>query len=408
MAPLLPAVLLPVIEAYPQYWVGGGDNEGACGRLVSARAGDTGMGGRGYEDECVSPFTAASCNGPRAAVQSGSGYIIPLPTSSGWFVTATAGVLSGAGSTRSSCPDLFLSSLSGSSSGATWTPPAGATGTYQIEVARASGYSSKIYYQAYTVSVVAASPSPSAPPPSPPSPSPSPPPPFPPQLPFGAPPQSPSPSAPQPPTVPPPSSPPPPVPPSAPPPPAGPPPPALPPPATGSSGDACAASPLTGFTCSLVPPGASADELTLHWRVDSAAATVSFAVETTSHGGDGWAALGFTLSGSMVGSGAVIGWAGETPIYYHLGGKSTAAVVPSYAALEARLLQPFPPRRHSSCLLLQAFQLNPRASHLPLRLCPRRDQERRGSQRRLVRPGGRQADGDVHAASRGQWRRSDH
>ena len=123
-------------EAYPSYWLT--RFEGGCGRLVSDRRGNTGMGSGGYS------LTTASS----APTASGSTWQIPVPSSSSFFVTAEAGSLSGS--------DYRCSRFRSAGGGTAvyWTPPAGASGTYNIEVGYASYYyGATIYYYSVSVTV---------------------------------------------------------------------------------------------------------------------------------------------------------------------------------------------------------------------------------------------------------------
>lgn len=92
---------------------------------------------------------------------------------------------------------------------------------------------------------------------------------------------------------------------------------ASPPPSAPSS---CPPSSRAGYDCMVDPPGAS-EGYRLHWSV--AALEVQYLAETSAS--DGWVAVGWSPDGLMVGSDAVVGWAGDAQAY-QLNSKSTSGV----------------------------------------------------------------------------------
>ena len=119
-------LLLERASAHPQYFLTGQD-DGACGKLVSELSSTTGMLSNGY-------------SGPEATVvasfQSGTTFTFSL-SSTKYFATAKVGTLStSAGSQGSSC-SKFVYSGSTVSPTITWTLPGGSTGTHTLEVGRA-------------------------------------------------------------------------------------------------------------------------------------------------------------------------------------------------------------------------------------------------------------------------------
>eukprot|EP00965_Chrysotila_dentata_P241522 6204333-Pleurochrysis_carterae.AAC.1 len=111
---------------------------GGCGILITeltpAQLQSEGMGGSGFSQ------VEASSDAILAA--DGESYEIPVPNVAtvGWMVTAKEGVvgplLGEPDRSRSECPNLFQSKRAGqaSSPAVLWTPPAGASGDYTIDV----------------------------------------------------------------------------------------------------------------------------------------------------------------------------------------------------------------------------------------------------------------------------------
>jgi len=166
-------LLFGVCNAYPSYWVDGGD-DGGCGVLVSELSTVTlssgGMLGRGYDQVDASSL--------EPVYDSGTGrWEIPLSTDGmGWFATAQEGAFTGAGAADDEgyCDGRFresrslqLDSETGLPLSLYWAPPVGQFGSFKIEVGYALPFGIINWYS--LAIEVTLTPFPPAPPPSPPA-----------------------------------------------------------------------------------------------------------------------------------------------------------------------------------------------------------------------------------------------
>mmetsp|Transcript_20370 Transcript_20370/g.43041 ORF Transcript_20370/g.43041 Transcript_20370/m.43041 type:complete len:262 (-) Transcript_20370:549-1334(-) len=173
---ILASVLLLIADsamAHPEYWVTRDLGYGGCGNLITeltpAQLQNEGMFGSGFlQVEAATDATLAA---------DGESYEIPIPAgdSTGWMVTAKEGFLGPLPGepdrSRAECPNLFQTKRQNlaTSPAVLWTPPAGASGDYTIDVGFAPGFG-VISYTSYTISLASAelpAPSPVLPPPSP-------------------------------------------------------------------------------------------------------------------------------------------------------------------------------------------------------------------------------------------------
>ena len=252
--------------AYPQQF----EIKYGCGTLITGSSALSGNGmGSGYSAQ----------SGGITSTESNGEWSLSLSTSSArWFATVASGTLTGAGTAPSGCSKYRY----GTGSGLKWTPPAGQTGTFTIDVGSASGNGAVINWYTHAITVVSTD--------SPPSPSN--------PLSIGL--SSPSPS---------------------------------PPPSPSTPTAGCTPSTLSS-TVERYECMHTETDFELHWASTGTSASDSTRMAIVG-ATVGYVALGFSTDGAMVGSQAVIGWvdsAGSATVgAFDLTGKSASGVVSTAA-----------------------------------------------------------------------------